>query len=322
MKSKFNVLLAAAALGLGGLVSGAAVAAPISQLYFTQDAGWLNPTDADPTTYVNSTAFQPTTTNGFTLSMQNPTGTDAPAGTSGQMRWTDQSGNYSGINLSTYSSNAPLSPNSASSVSISSGVPVLGDTNGNNQWNPNEYWAISTLTQVNNVIYGNFPNPLWVADVSANLRIFGDAGRTINAFSDLGSKTNISFWETVNYTPNPSVPGSCYSPDPLLSVCDDVYTVSLFDFADESFFYNGQWVTLGFTLFPGDANTLICSSAFPDAACTGAYPGAGQIAVYTRENQNSTIHIAMAYFVPEPSMLSLVGLALLGLGFASRRRQA
>jgi len=302
MKSKFNVLLAAAALG--GLVSGAAVAAPVSEFFFTQDAGWLNPnTDGNPATYTNPIAFAGTFP--FALSMENPTGAGAPANTFGGMRWTESfGGGSSALHVSTYYDN----------TSFSNGNMALGDTNGNGQWNAGEYWGISTLTQQNSVITGHFPNPLWVADISANLRIFGDAGHSIGAFSDLGSNTNISFWETSNRA-------VCASPAPLGSVCDDIYTISLIELAPEAFYYNGQWYTLNFTLFPG-SDVVVCSSASDPGCDAFSAPAPGQIAVYTREGTNSIIHVAMAWEVPEPSMLSLVGLALLGLGFASRRRQA
>lgn len=307
MKSKFKMLIAAAALG--GLVSGAAVAAPVSEFFFTQNAGWLNPdTDASGATYTNPTAFQPAPF-GFTLSMENPTTGPAPANTFGGMRWTDTGGQSSAIHVNTYDSNGPGNP-----TSFSSGVPAYGDTNGNGQWNAGEYWGISTLRQENNIIVGNFPNPLWVADISANLRIFADAGHTIGALSDLGSNTNISFWETSNRA-------VCASPAPLGSVCDDIYTINLIELAPEAFLYNGQWYTLNFTLFPG-SDVLVCSSASDPGCDAFSAPAPGQIAVYTREGTNSIIHVAMAWEVPEPSMLSLVGLALLGLGFASRRRQA
>jgi hypothetical protein len=310
MKLKSNMLIVATAMAVGGLLSGSALASPVTEFYFSQDPGWLNPnTDGNGATFTNPLAFQPTDPTGFTLSMQNPTGGDAPANTFGTMRWTDTSSNSSAIHVNGYND----------STSFSNSMPAYGDTNGDGKWNAGEYWGISTVRQDNNVIYGNFPNPLWVADISANLRIFADGGHTINAFSDLGSKTTISFWETVNYAWGGS--GNCNpgSPNPLGSVCDDVYTINLLELAPEAFLYNGSWYTLNFTLFPGN-DVLVCSSASDPGCDASSAPAPGQIAVYTREGTNSTIHVAMAWDVPEPSMLSLVGLALVGLGLACRRR--
>lgn len=302
MKFKSKLLIAVTAMTLGSLVCGSAVAAPVTELFFSQDAGWLDPaTDGNPTTYFCSSC-------GFTPSMESPTGPNAPANTFGGMRWTDSLGVSSAIHLNTYDN----------STSFSSGVPAFGDTNGNGQWNAGEFWAISTIRQENRVITGEFPNPLWIADVSANLRIFADAAHTINPKSDLGSTTDIRFWETSNHGGDPS---ACTSPNPMGSACDDIYTISVFTLASESFFYNGNWYNLNFTLFPGN-DVLVCSSASDPGCDAASAPAPGQIAVYTREGTDSTIHVAMEWEVPEPSMLSLVGLALVGVGLASRRRRS
>lgn len=301
MKSNFKMLLAASAVALGGLVgSGAVVAAPVTEFYYTQDAGWLNPiTDGNPATFFCNPANGPEC--GFTLSMENATGPAAPLNSWGGMRWTDAGGTSSAIHLSTYNDS-------------SSGNPIFGDTNNNGLWNAGEYWAISTLRQENRIITGNFPNPLWIADASANLRIFGDAVRTDLAFAQLGHNTTIRFWETLNAGPN------CTSPAPMGSICDDLYTITLLALQGESFFYNGNWYTLSFTLIPGN-DVLVCTSASdPGCAGLGVAPAPGQIAVYTREGTDSTIHVAMAWQVPEPSTLALFGVALLGLGLMARRK--
>lgn len=302
MKTKFKMLIAAATIA----ASGFAHAVPATEFFYSQNAGWLNPiTDGDGATYVNPTAFA--SPYPFTLSMGNPTGPLAPDNTFGEMRWTDTGGAYSAIHVNTY--------NNANS--FSSGNMLLGDTDGNGQWNAGEYWAISTLTQENHVITGNFPNPLWVANVSANLRIFGDAGHTIGAFSDLAHNTLIRFWETLNTQEL----GLCTSPAPMGSRCDDIYSITLSSLDSQLFQYDGNWYQLSYTLLPGN-DVLVCTSATDPGCNAASAPADGQIAVYTREGEDSTIHVAMAWQqVPEPSMLSLMGLALVGLGFASRRRR-
>ena len=308
MKTKFKMLLAAAAIASSGF----AHAVPVTEFFYSQNAGWLNPiTDGNVQTYVAPTAFAPpqgSATFGFTLSMENATGPLAPANTYGGMRWTEFGGAVSSaIHVNTYNN----------STSFSNGSMAWGDTNGNGEWNAGEYWGISTLTQENRVITGNFPDPLWVADVSANLRIFSDAAGTNNVFADLGHKTTIRFWETVNQL---NIAGECSSPVGLDSVCDDIYTITLASLASQSFFYDGNWYTLNYTLFPGN-DVLVCTSASDPGCDATTAPAPRQIAVYTREGENSTIHVAMAWQVPEPSMLSLMGLALVGLGFVSRRRR-
>ncbi len=300
MKTKFKMLLAAAAITASGL----AHAVPVNEFFYSQNGGWLDPAlDANPLTFpVNSSL-------GYTMSNPQPTPA-APANTFGTMSWGNAFGYpsvpQSGLLVNTYNN----------TTSFSNGQVLLGDTNGNGQWNAGEFWGISTLTQANQVITGDFPNPLWVADVSANLRIFSDAARTNNVFADLAHNTTITFWETIN-SANPI----CNSPNPLGSICDDIYRINLTALASQVFLYNGDWYQLSYTLFPGN-DVLICTSAL-DPFCSGsAAPNPGEIAVYTREGENSTIHVAMAWQqVPEPSMLSLMGLALVGLGFVSRRRR-
>lgn len=300
MKTKFKMMIAAAAVVFGGSASGLAHAVPVNEFFYSQNAGWLNPeTDGNLSTYTNPSVFTGAPGTTFTLSMENPSGPLAPASTFNGMRWTDRYGVSSAIHVNTYSDS----------------TNIFGDTNSNGEWNAGEYWAISTLRQENRVITGSFPNPLWVADISANLRIFSDAARTNGVFSDLNHNTEIAFWETSNTI------GPCPSPAPLGSKCDDIYTISLFTLASQSFFYDGNWYTLNYTLVPGEG-ALVCTSATDPGCDAASAPPAGKIAVYTREGTDSLIHVAMAWQVPEPSMLSLVGLALLGLGFATRRRRS
>lgn len=287
MKTYFKQVLAATAVA-AAFAAPSVQAAPVDQLYFTQSAGWVDPRDADPGTFFNTTSNMSFGMVGSPLSVP-PYPTAAPV--------------YSGMQWAGATSPAP------SKIEITS-YSDADSPNGDGAWNAGEYWIIDRLLQTNNVLTGptiRFPNPLWIADTLANLRIFSDAGRTDLAFADLNSPTRIEFWETRNTSPN------CASPNPLGTNCDDIYTVLSAEFNPLSWVMDGYKYTLSFTLLPG-AGTLVVPQAD------------GTILVYTPENNPGTseIFVAMkwdATSVPEPSMIALFGAGLLAAGFAVRRRK-
>lgn len=286
MKAFFKQVLAATAVA-AAFAAPSAQAVPVSQLYFTQSAGWVNPTDADPGTYFNTTSNMSFGMIGGALSVP-----PYPTGVYAGMQWAGET------------SPAP------SKIEITS-YSDASSPNGDGAWNAGEYWIIDRLLQTNNVLTGptiKFPDPLWIADTLANLRIFGDAAHNDLVFSDLDSATRIRFWETRNTTPN------CASPNPLSTNCDDIYTVLSAEFDPLSWMMDGYKYTLSFTLLPG-AGTLIVPQAD------------GTIKVYTPENAPGTseIFVAMKWdvtSVPEPSMIALLGAGLFAAGYAARRRKA
>ncbi len=303
---KTLIKTAGAASLLAMAVGSASVsAAALPYLTFSQNAGWSDQ---------NEQFFGGP--NGLTgLNFANLTGVDAPANTFADMSWSSTlNGNTSSINLTSF--------NSSTSPTVGPDV--------DNLWGPGEFWVIDQLLQTNNVltVTGGIPNPLWIADTLANLRIFSDAGIAPEnlLIADLNSKTTIEFWETLNEDEE-----DCNSPNPLNTGCDDIYRIAAIELAPLTFNFSGYKYTIDFGLAPGpstpgNTTSLICTTG----SCTGVTVPADQIWVFTPESSpgTSSLYVTMAWSareipnkVPEPSVLALLGFGVLGAAFATRRRK-
>lgn len=129
--------------------------------------------------------------------------------------------------------------------------------------------------------------------------------------------------DTINYlirfveTPNSGTCAVPTSPTP----CNDIF-VQLGGFLNDSFFYDGQ--TYFVNAFPTSGGVL---NTLPATACTAAGLAPGCFGFSTPENQATTLSFGLTISserlaVPEPGSLALIGLALAGLGFVSRRRSS
>lgn len=160
----------------------------------------------------------------------------------------------------------------------------------------------------NNVIGGNSLISTTLTDIfSMSSSMFpGVVGPLASAFDILFKETDNSLSAAAcSWSANPS------------NLCDDIFVVT-----------NPGDLNIGFTLL--DYNYTLSIGALglgplSDAACGAAGAASGCIGLVTQENESNPFQFEItltASNVPEPSMMILMGLGLMGFGLRRRKRAA
>lgn len=191
----------------------------------------------------------------------------------------------------------------------------------------NEIGLAQLFTHNNNVVFSptlDFVTVTTTLSLTPLIPAGGAPGTTPVTPGGPGSvDLNVNFKETINQLP-------C---DPDGSpVCPDIFVAGQFNAANFFYDFDGagpnpaqQYFVQVFPFLPGSTVEL---APLSDAACAKAGVAPGCIGFITQENQANTIQFAFALTtepfqnVPEPGTLALFAAALVGLGFAVRRKKA
>lgn len=192
-----------------------------------------------------------------------------------------------------------------------SGLKILGSPNaGSVDTDAIVPGPVATFQHINNPISGSFAT-LLSATVNSTLVLTP----TNPAGSALPSQ---SLQFSVNFAETPNVAGTCI-PE-ATTVCDDVF-VLVSGNLNQTFVYDGFTYFVSFLDLQSGPLTPLSPQA---CAAAGALPNC--LGFWTGESQDEKIDFGLVITserisVPEPGMLALVSLGLLGAAGASRRRR-
>lgn len=162
------------------------------------------------------------------------------------------------------------------------------------------WMTISTLTH-NNVLIRNAadwgPQNIWGRFIITD----SDGGPAV--VEDDDAAIAIELTETVNTAP-------CAFPTPVGTTCDDFFAFTAIGLADLLFTANDGSSWLAEFRFANLVN------AFFDEATSTVYTGEGQTS-----SLDVQVRLTQVSSVPEPATLGILGLGLLGIGLAKRRKQ-
>jgi hypothetical protein len=163
------------------------------------------------------------------------------------------------------------------------------------------------LTHDNNVISQDF---IGTVDIHYHLDYYSDPEKTNLVWSAPEMDFRLQIWETPNGA-NPCADGGANGVGVNINGCADSFSYQVvgatgigdpFDLPLGSFTYDGT-------------KYVVSSSGFYDAA--GTLLGTA----WSAEGSSNTFYVNHEVHVPEPASIALMGLGLLGLGVARRRKQ-
>ena len=169
---------------------------------------------------------------------------------------------------------------------------------------------VATFQHVNNSISGSYAT-LLTASVLTTI--------TLTPYAPSGSAlAPMPLTFNINFTETPNTSGSCI-PE-ATSVCDDIFVLTGGNL-NQTFAYDGYTYFVSFLDMQSGPLTPLSPQA-----CTTAGAPVNCLGFWTAEGASETVDFGIVISstpmsVPEPGVLALVGLSLLGAAGASRRRR-
>lgn len=300
----------------GALAAGFAVPANAQPFYYNAYGGFKLGTDADmPAPSYNNVnvGYADATASGYApVGPKYPGGNGYPAVTADtvyqQVSWgTPQTGNSS-LTINQEGKQPSLIP------------PWNTITGGNAETAPGYEWIMGSVDVSNEfgsvmgwLTHNNFviDEPfLGTVGIHYHLDYYADPARTIPVWSSGELEFVLQIWETPNGS-NPCADGGANGVGVNINGCADRFGYKVLGATD---FGDPFELPIGSFTYDG-TNYVVSSSGFFDAL--GNQLGFA----WSGENQNNTFYVNHEVHVPEPASIALMGLGLLGLGVARRRKQ-